>query len=142
MSWEKSDVMVEFLKIAQDSGLVKTARPEPNPYAEDEQVIKDKRLKTPEKSIIEEAHPDPVFIAESRGEGALVENEIEHQQKMVEIINKHPTGSIVGRYAATSIELLKIADACDSTEQTEAAKLLTKAAEHLLLKADAELFFE
>lgn len=131
MNWKTSDVMSEFLKIAKKEdilGLKKTAMPEKNPYQEDEKTIREKRLKSPEKNIIEVAHPDPVFIAESLGEGALVENEIEQQQVAIEIINKMPTGSLVGRYASAINKMVKLAEVCDALGQTDAADLLTDAA--------------
>lgn len=131
MNWEKHSVMGEFLKIAEDTdllGLKKTAAAEKNPYEEDIKVIEEKKHKSPEKHIMEIAHPEPVFVAESRGEGGLVENEIEHQKKTVEIVNKMPTGSLVGRYASSIEQLVKLANQCDDLGQTKAADLLTEAA--------------
>jgi hypothetical protein len=135
MDWNNSDVMVEFAKIAEDTnllGLKKTAAPAPNPYQEDKKTIEEKRLKTPEKSIMELAHPESVYVAESQGDGALVENEMETQKKMIEIINKMPTGSLVHRYAMAIDALIKMADACDASGESEAAQLLDFAATRLL----------
>lgn len=135
MDWTKSTVMSEFAKIAENQnllGLEKTAAAEPNPHQEDLKTIEDKRLKSPEKHIMEEAHPEPVFVAESRGEGGLVENELEHQQKIIEMINKMPTGSLVGRYASAVENLVKIANDCDDLGQSEAAEIVTNAAEDIL----------
>lgn len=144
MDWTKSTVMSEFAKIAEAQdllGLKKTAAPEPNPHKEDAKTIEEKRLKSPEKHIMEEAHPEPVFVAESRGEGGLVENEIEHQKKVIEMVNKMPTGSLVGRYASTVERLVKIANECDDLGQTEAAELVTDAAEDLIKKLERGDFF-
>ena len=144
MNWETSSVMSEFLKIADNKdllGLKKTAAAEKNPYQEDLKTIEEKRLKSPEKNIIEVAHPNPVFIAESRGEGGVVENEIEHQQKMIEVLNKMPTGSLVGRYASAVEQLIKLANDCDMIGQTDAANLITEAAEDLLEGLGSESFF-
>ena len=142
MSWEKSSVMSEFLKIAEKEGLLdrykETAK---NPCAEDIKIIEEKRLKDPEKSMIEIAHPEPVYIAEARGDGGLVENEIENQKKMIEIVNKMPTGSLSGRYATAIVELVKLANTCDDLGATAAADLLTIAAKKLVLDLD-ELPFE
>lgn len=144
MDWEKSSVMSEFIKIAEAQNLlgIKTAQPEPNPYQEDLKTIEEKRLKSPEKSIIEEAHPDPVYVAESRGDGGLVENEIEHQKKTIEILNKMPTGSLVGRYASVVDQLVKLANACDDVGQIEAADILTSATKDLIYDLDTRRFFE
>jgi hypothetical protein len=111
---------------------VKIAKPSPNPYQEDPDQIKEKRLKTPEKHIMEIAHPDPVYVAEARGDGALVENELEQQKKTIEMINKMPTGSLVGRYASAALELVKLADKCDEMGDVEAAAIITDAASNLL----------
>lgn len=126
-----SIILEEFLKIAENKdllGLKKEAAAEKNPYQEELKTIEEKRLKSPDKSIIEEAHPEPVFVAESRGEGGLVENEIEHQKKVIEMLNKMPTGSLVGRYAVAMQSLVKFANTCDILGYTEAANLLTEAA--------------
>lgn len=148
MSFEKYEVMKEFLKIAEKDdllGLKKTAAPAENPNAEDKKVIEEKRQKSPGKSIIEEAHPEPVYIAEARGDGGLVENQIEQQKRIIEMINKMPTGSLVGRYASVALELVKTANACDEINQEEAADLLTNAAVEILSKIaeeDAMRFLE
>ncbi len=131
-----SIVMAEFMRIAKEKdllGLEKKAMPTPNPYQEDLKTIEEKHLKAPEKSIVEQAHPEPVYVTEARGDGGLVENEIENQQKAIEIINKHPTGSLVGRYASAVNELVKLANKCDEMGECEAADLLTLAAQHLLV---------
>ena len=131
MSMQNSGVMEEFFKIAKQKNLLKTAA-EKNPYQEDDKTIEEKRLPKPEKHIMEIAHPEPVFVAESRGEGGLVEKEIEHQKKWFEMVNKIPTGSLVGRYASLVSELIKMAELCDDLGQTEAANKLTAAARKAL----------
>jgi len=133
--YDNSEVMNELIKMT----LVKTAMPAPNPYQENKKTIEEKRKPAPKKSIMEEAHPKPVYIAESQGDGALVENEIEHQKKMLEVINKMPTGNSVNRYASLASVLLKVADTCDILEQEEAANLLTDAAKKVLEKAKSPL---
>lgn len=142
MSLEKHEVMNEFLRIAEEQdllGLKKTAAPEKNPHQEDLKTIEEKRLKSPEKSIIEEAHPESVYVAEARGDGGLVENQIEQQKKLIEMINKMPTGSLVGRYALVANELVKMADECDRIEEEEVADVLTDAATKLLELAENEV---
>lgn len=127
--------MSEFLKIAADNdvlGLKKTALPEPNPYQEDTDTIKKKRLDQPEKHIIEEAHPDPVYVAESRGDGGLVENQLEQQRKLIEMINKSPTGSLVGRYAHTVTRLVKMAENAEEVGAIEVADVLTDTAKQMV----------
>lgn len=137
-----SIVLEEYLKIAEKTDLLKLKKTaaEKNPYQEDTKTIEEKRLKPPEKSIIEKAHPEPVYVAEARGDGGLVENEIEHQKKIIEMVNKMPTGSLVGRYASSINQLVKFANDCDSIGQTEASDLLVKAAEDIL--STSESFFK
>jgi len=133
MSWEKSEVMGEFMKIASETDLLKTAAPTKNPYAEKKKTIEQKRLPEPEKHIMEIAHPEPVYVAEGRGDGGLVENEIEHQQKMIEMLNKMPNGALVGAYASVAVELIKVASACDEIGEPTAADILTDAAKKLFV---------
>lgn len=130
MSFEKYEVMNEFLKIAEKDdllGLKKTAETE-EPFEKNTKVIEEKRLESPEKSIIEEAHPESTYIAESRGDGGLIENQIEQQEKLIEMLNKMPTGSLVGRYANSALDLIKAANACDEIGFEKSAELLTEAA--------------
>ena len=142
MSMQNSSVMEEFFKIAEQKNLLKTAA-EKNPNKEDDKTVEEKRLPKPEKHIMEIAHPEPVFVAESRGEGGLVENELEHQKKWIEMINKMPTGSLVGRYASMIDELIKMAELCDELGQTEAADKLTAAAKKALAaEEDAVQFWD
>ena len=128
MSWEKSEVMREFLKIASEQNLLKEALPEKNPYQEDLKTIEEKRLKPAEKSIIEEAHPEPIYVAESKGYGGLVENQLEQQKKLLQMINKMPTGSLAGRYAHATAVLVKLAGDFDEIGEFEMANLLTDVA--------------
>lgn len=127
MSMEKYEVMNEFFRIAQEQdllGIQKTAAAEKNPRQEDIKTIEEKRQKSPEKSIIEIAHPEPVYVAEARGDGGLVENQIEQQKKLIEMLNKMPTGSLVGRYASAMLGLKKMADDCDEVDMPYVADVL------------------
>jgi sugar-specific transcriptional regulator TrmB len=139
MSFEKSNVMREFGRIMAEQGLVKTANEmndalkavEPNPYAENIKDIVEKRLKQ-EKDMIEEAHPEPVYVAEALGDGGLVENQNEQHQKLIEMINKMPTGIIVHRYAAAIDSLIKMAAECDEVDEGGVSDILTEAATKLV----------
>lgn len=135
MSWEKSDTMKEFGKIMTDNGLLKVAESK-NPHPEDAKTIKEKRVPS-EKDIIEQAHPEAVYVAESKGDGALVENQNEQHKKLMEIINKMPTGMIVHRYANAINTLIKMAEACDEVEELDASDVLTNTASQLVALVDA-----
>jgi hypothetical protein len=128
MNWNTSEVMSEFLKIAsKDENLNKVVEGK-----DDAKTIEEKRMKSPEKNIVEVAHPKPVYVAESRGEGGLVENLLEQHKRLVEIVNKMPTGQHVGRYAKMISDLVKLADHYDSNGECEAADLLTSLASELI----------
>ena len=133
--YDKSEVINELVKIA----LNKNALPSPNPYQENKKTVEEKRVPAPDKSIVEEAHPKPVYIAESQGDGGLVENQLEQQKKMLEVINKMPTGNLVGRYAAVANVLLKMAETCDTLGEENTADLLTNTAKKVLNEAKSPL---
>jgi hypothetical protein len=141
MSWEKSETIREYFKIAEKSGMIKTAAPSPNPHQEDKKTIEDKKPKASDKNIIDEAHPESIYIAEARGDGGLVENANEQQKKLIEMINKMPTGSLVGRYASVASALVKMANDCDEIGETEVADKLTDTAAKLFGMID-ELPFD
>lgn len=128
MSWEKYEVMSEFLKIASENGMIKEALPEKNPHQEDLKTIEQKRLKPAKKNIIEVAHPEPVYVAEAKGDGGLVENQVEQQNKIIQMINKMPTGSLIGRYAQATTTLVKLAADFDDVGEFEMANMLTDVA--------------
>jgi hypothetical protein len=139
-----SIVLEEFLKIAEEKdlfGIKKTATPSPNPHQEDKRVIEEKRQKSPEKNIIEQAHPESVYVAEARGDGGLVENQIEQQNKLIEMLNKMPTGSLVGRYAHAINELVKVADRLDDIGESNLSDVVYDKAIVLFEKID-DLPFE
>lgn len=129
MSFEKSEVMGEFLKIASEQGLVSEAK-------DSEETIESKRVEKSKEDIVEKAHPKPVFVAESRGDGGLVENLNETHKKIMEIINKMPTGSLVGRYASTSYDLLKLANECENVGENAISDELTKLASKFISAVD------
>lgn len=130
MSFEKSEVMREFFKIMSEQ-----ETPAKNPYQEDKKVIEEKR-EFPKEDIVEKAHPEAVYVAESRGDGGLVENQNEQHEKMMSVINKMPTGNLLGTYASTVDSLVKLANLCDEAGDTESADKLTDAAKKVLALMD------
>lgn len=106
--FEKSDVMNEYFKIMA------------------------KKEKENEKEectcIVEEAHPEEVYVADALGDGGLVENEKEIDDKIINMINKMPTGSLVNRYAKVEVlkDLVKLADYCDDLGKTQLADKITE----------------
>jgi hypothetical protein len=121
---DNSEVMSEFFKIASES---KIDAPKP----EDAKTIEDKVLEVDE-DLVEEAHPEPVYVAEALGDGGLVENQNEQHTKMMDAVNKMPPGTIMNTNASCALELLKLAEECDQSGESEAADLITIMAEKVL----------
>lgn len=117
-----SEVMDEFFKIASK-----------NPHQEDPKTIEEKVLEV-EEDIIEDAHPDPVYVAEALGDGGLVENQNEQHDKMMAVVNKMPNGQYLHTYASCARDLLKLAEECEACGETDAAEVITILAEKVLNK--------
>lgn len=132
MSWEKSEIMREYFKI------INAENPAPNPHQEDLKTIEEKNFHEPEKDIIEEAHPDSIYIAESRGDGGLVENQNEQHEKLVHIINKMPTGNLTGRYASAIKDLCVLANQCDAVGLVKEADIITDVVRKMVDNLDVE----
>lgn len=130
MSFEKSAVMLEFAKIMDSREF-----PAKNPHQEDKKTIEEKRL-FPKEDLVEEAHPEKVYVAEAHGDGGLVENQNEQHEKMMTVINKMPTGSLLGTYASTVNSLVKMADIYDELGEKEVADTLTDTAKKVLALMD------
>jgi hypothetical protein len=113
--WDNSEVMSELLKLASK---------ESSPKTED--------LTVEEEDMVEEAHPESVYVAEALGDGALVENQNEQHEKMVAVVNKMPNGKLIHTYAACAVELVKLAEECEAAGESETAELLTIMAEKVL----------
>lgn len=99
--------------------------------AADSEVKILKEKKTPHKivDIIELAHPESVFVADSLNEQGLVENQNEQQASIIQMINKMPTGNV---YAAFVIgELSKIATELDDSGHLKQAMLVDDTIKHI-----------
>lgn len=119
-----SEIFDNFVKIAQEKGLVSEDAPEKakkklenNPRA-DSQSIKDiealygvkpdapKNMEY-KRNIIEDAHPDSVIISPSYDKlNGLVENNNERQDIILNIVNKPPNGQLTNHKYAAEQELL------------------------------------
>ena len=123
---EHSEVMLSFAKMLAESD-----KPAKNPYQEDLKQIEEK-CTVPEEDLVEIAHPEPVYVAEALGDGGLVENQKEQHEKMMTVINRMPTGALLGTYAATVDTLVKMANKCDELGDYAAADELTATARKIL----------
>lgn len=111
---DNSEVMTEFFKLCKTNN-------EPKEF----EVLEDSK-------IIEKAHPEPVYVAESQGDGALVENQIEQQKKDIDVINKMPNGVLVQRHAELFNELIKFSEKCEKEGNIEDCNLVLKIAKDVL----------
>lgn len=119
--WNRSEVMKNFIKIAEEEGLISSdfSLPPGEDYVGNasSDVKQWTRAKVSEeynvtdgtgKDIIEKAHPKKVEIADSQGEGGVVENILEQQQKSIDIATKMPRGTLIGVHAALEKNLEKL----------------------------------
>lgn len=141
----KSDVFDIYAKIAEENGIISLADDEPkessklkkykkSPYprmgSDDISTIEamygikpDDTVIKYEHNIMEAAHPKPVVIAPAYDRlNALVENNIERQNIMINIINKPTDGKINSRkYASKELlmELVRLANDLDNSNHDE-----------------------
>lgn len=134
----QSDVFDNFVKIAQEKGLVtsspalaatektrkkleKTRRADSLSIEDIEKLYNVKPNKSDKRNIIEEAHPDTVIVAPSHDKlNALVENENQRQDITLHILNKIPNGNMTHhKYAAAQLEisLIRAANCLDENQE-------------------------
>lgn len=90
--------------------------------SEDLDVLKEKRNPMKHEDLIEKAHPEKVYVANGLGDGGLVENQHEQHAKIMEVINKLPTGDHIHLHAADILAgLCKIADEMEEKQIKEAS---------------------
>lgn len=120
--WNGSIIMDEFVKIAAEAGLIST-----NLQPKDKDFVGNPNTPTPvitrndpteeykskDTKIMEKAHPETMKTLDAMGDGGVVENEMEQQEKDLEIATKMPTGALIGVHAELINSLIKIADSLD-----------------------------
>lgn len=74
--------------------------------------------------MIEEAHPEPAYVSSANSDGGLVENQNELHEKLLQMINKYPSGSTGHKYASLVEDLLKVAQELDSSGNFVSANLV------------------
>lgn len=140
----RSDIFNEFVKIAQDKGLVSEDAPEKakkklekDPRVDSLSIsdieslysTKHDRPKGMEykKNIIESAHPKSVVMAPSYDKiNGLVENDQERQNIILNIVNKEPNGQLThAKYAEKELilSLVRIGNLLDLQDKNELRKL-------------------
>jgi hypothetical protein len=123
-TWNGSLIMEEFVKIAKDKGFLPT-----NLNPDNKDIVGNSKTPTPVKDhrryepteeydvtkeegkdLIEKAHPKKMQTAKSQGEGGVVENVVEQQEKDIGVATKMPHGSLIGVHANLISELVKLAN--------------------------------
>jgi hypothetical protein len=132
--WNGSAIMANFAKIASDSNLTKEALLGATFEPKDrEQYVGNSKTPTPVKDhrryeptedydvtegegkdLIEKAHPEsPAQVADAMGKGALVENQVEQQEAILERALKMPQATLPGLHANIIHSLIKLANQLD-----------------------------
>ena len=124
--WNGSKVMEEFVKIAADSGLIVTDfKPKNKDFVgnpSEDTPVKDHRRYEPteeydvteKKDLVQAAHPEKVQVADAMGEGGVVENQNEQQEKNIDIAIKMPSGALIGVHADLVSTLINVATQLDA----------------------------
>lgn len=102
--------------------------------ADTEKVIREKRpRKSDEKSIIEEAHPGEVFVAESDGLGGMVGNPEQVHEQILNALNRRPSAfPYQGLVANAMLDFEKTAETLESHDLHDEADAVRKIAQDLL----------
>lgn len=140
--WNGSQVMGDFAKIAAESGLITTDFGNPvvgNP--DKETPVKDHRRHEPGKEygvtketgedLIGEAHPKDAKMADSMGEGGLVENLVQQQEKDIEVATRMPSGALVGKHAELMTALVALANELEGEGKADAAARVDRTIERI-----------
>jgi len=102
--------------------------------ADTEKAIREKRpRKSDEKSIIEEAHPGEVFVAESDGLGGMVGNPEQVHEQILNALNRRPSAfPYQGLVANAMLDFEKTAETLESHDLHDEADAVRKIAQDLL----------
>jgi hypothetical protein len=141
--WNGSKVMEDFVKIAADSGLIVTNfKPEDKDFVGNpskETPVKDHRRYEPteeydvteKKDLVQAAHPEKIQVADAMGEGGVIENQNEQQEKNLEIATKMPNGALIGIHADLINTLIKVATQLDANGKHKEAIRVDETIERL-----------
>lgn len=120
----KSEVFEEYIKIMKDNGLTKKAQRVnlPEKKKEDPAKLYESKEKDVYSKMLEEAHPNKVIFGPTYDPiNALVENNVERQQIMLNIVNRNPTGTLDHKkYAETQLKLSLLKAANELNNQNNA----------------------
>jgi putative heme iron utilization protein len=103
---------------------------------DDAKTILEKKYPVESEDMVEKAHPEPVMIAD-HPYGGLVENQNEQHQRILNVVNKMPTGFPIHSWASIATELIKIAQECDDLGLESEAKAIDEIAQTFFLNKQA-----
>lgn len=103
---------------------------------DDAKTILEKKYPVEVEDMVEKAHPEPVMVAD-HPYGGLVENQNEQHQRILNIVNKMPTGFPLHSWASIATELVKIAQECDDLGLESEAKAIDEIAQSFFLNKQA-----
>lgn len=138
-----SEIFDNYVAIAREQGLISEATDSVRVGSDDISTIEllygIKPNGKDEKSMVEQAHPEPVIIAPSYDRlNGLVENVQERQNIIISIINKAPQSKLTQhRYAETKElvdELVRVGFMMDNKNEMELMALADSCTENLLKK--------
>jgi len=104
--------------------------------SEDKKSLKGKKRAIEVGDIIEEAHPDQVSVAEGPDGTGVVENLNEQHVKIVNILNKMPSGFNFNTFAKAVRALVKVADKLEDAGDYEGATRVDKTLVALMAARD------
>ena len=81
--------------------------------------------------LMAESHPKSVTLADAMGNGGLVENNLEQQQKSIYVATTTPSGNFQSKYAQTVSYLEKLAKAADSQGKEQVLRLINQTIQKL-----------
>lgn len=106
--------------------------------AEEKDVLLEKKhpfgYDADKKNIVDEAHPEPVMMADGPERSGVVDNQNEQHEKIVNMVNKTPTGNVFHNFSFASEvkELVAMANILDSKGYSKEADALEYVAAELV----------
>jgi hypothetical protein len=138
MKYSGSEVFDNYTNIALEQGLISEADSNPRVGSDDLSAIEllyGVKYNKDEKDLMDQAHPEPVFIAPAYDIlNGLVENNKERQKIIINILNTRPHAKLTNhRYAQKDLmeELIRLGFSLDNKDELDLMKLADSCAEGL-----------
>lgn len=89
---------------------------------QDKELLKEKKKATDHPDIVEQAHPETAYMAEGPMGTGVVENQNEQHQKILNVVQRMPSGFHYNKFADLVDGLTKMAAGLEEKGDSEAAK--------------------